>query len=109
MKPGDRVITNYGHRPTRQLVRNFGIVQRITPDGFVYVSLYDGSTIKRAKAQVAVYVLCRNWDELYRKQEIITTRMMRTKTPYRLANIAGAKEAVEAKVVNAEVSVDVAV
>jgi hypothetical protein len=74
MRPGDKCIAGNSIDLGGLIVRYFGVVKEVKPCGSIVIGLFDGSTVERSVDYVAVYIFCRNWDELYQRQKIVTQR-----------------------------------
>lgn len=72
MQIGDFVMTDHPASTPREVVRTYGIVQKMSKKDGVTIEMADGSRIRRRFNAIAVYVQPpANWDELYEKQQIV--------------------------------------
>lgn len=72
MKRGDSVMTDHPDSRSREFVRSYGIVHKITKAGGIIIKMADGSMIKREFNSVAVYTHPpSNWAELFKQQTIV--------------------------------------
>ena len=72
MQKGDMVMADHPDSRSRNFIRSFGIVQKITKVGDVIIEMADGSLIKRKLQSIAVYIQPpSNWQEMFKQQQIV--------------------------------------